>query len=69
MITVENYVFRIPAHEFERYVKGAKQNFNAKNKQIYTMEYNAKVETLMVMARHIFKILLRQKLGLKTFML
>ena len=54
---------------YERYKKGSKQNFNVKNKQIYIIEYNMEVEELLTMAKHAFKILLRQRLGLKTFML
>jgi hypothetical protein len=58
-----------PPMNYEKFKKGSKQNFNAKNKQIYIIEYDMEVEELMGMAKHAFKILLRQKLGLKTFML
>ena len=54
---------------FEKYKKNAKLNYNAKNKQIYNIEYNMEVEALLTLAKHAFKILLRQRLGLKTFML
>ena len=60
---------RISANELREVQKGAKQNFNAKNKQIYIIEFDMEIEELLGMAKHAFKILLRQKLGVKTFML
>ena len=58
-----------PPMNFEKYKKNTKLNYNAKSKQIYNIEYNMQVEPLLAMAKHAFKILLRQRLGLKTFML
>jgi len=58
-----------PPMNFEKFKKGSKPNYNAQNKQIYSIGYNMEAEPLILMARSLFEILLRKTLGEKTFTL
>jgi len=58
-----------PPMNFEKFKKGSKPNYNAQNKQIYSIEYNMEAEPLILLARPLFKILLHKTLGEKTSML
>ena len=58
-----------PLMNFVKFKKGSKPNYNAQNTQIYSIEYNMKAAPLILLARSLFKILLRKTLGTKTFML
>ena len=57
-----------PPMNFEKFKKGSKPQYNAQNKQMFGMEYNAEAEPLIIKSKQNFKNEFRKYGGQKSFL-